>query len=70
MKSKGFVLAVVFAVGIAAMLFLARTGEHPQKHAAKGLDAPAFELKDTEGRTWRISDLKGKTVLLHFWASW
>lgn len=70
MKSKGFVLAVVFAVGIAAVLFLARTGEHPQKHAAKGLDAPAFELKDMEGKIWRMSDLKGKTVLLHFWASW
>lgn len=69
MKSKGFVLAVVFAMGIAAVLFLARTGEHP-KHAAKGLDAPAFELKDMEGKIWKMSDLKGKTVLLHFWASW
>ncbi len=70
MKSKGFVLAVVFAVGIAAVLFLAKTGEPPKKHAAKGLDAPAFELKDIEGKIWKMSDLKGKTVLLHFWASW
>jgi cytochrome c biogenesis protein CcmG/thiol:disulfide interchange protein DsbE len=70
MKSKGFVLAVVFAVGIAAVLFLARTGEHSQKHTAKGLDAPVFELKDMEGKIWKMSDLKGKTVVLHFWASW
>lgn len=70
MKNKGVVLSIVFAIGIAAVLFLARTGESPKKYAAKGLDAPAFELKDMEGKIWRMSDLKGKTVLLHFWASW
>jgi cytochrome oxidase Cu insertion factor (SCO1/SenC/PrrC family) len=70
MKSKGLVLAVVFAVGIITILFLARTGEPPRKHATKGLDAPSFELKDLEGKIWKMSDLKGKTILLHFWASW
>lgn len=70
MKNKGLVLSVVFALGIAAVLFLVRTSEPPQKKAAIGVDAPAFELKDTEGRTWKLSDLKGKPVLLHFWASW
>lgn len=70
MKNKGFVLVLVFAAGIAAMFFLARTGESPKKHAAKGLDAPSFELRDIEGKIWKLSDLKGKTVLLHFWASW
>lgn len=70
MKNKGTVLLVIFAIGIAAVLFLAKTDETPKKRAAVGLDAPSFELRDTEGKTWRISDLKGKLVLLNFWASW
>lgn len=32
--------------------------------------APEFVLKDTEGRTHRLSDYKGKVVVLNFWATW
>ena len=32
--------------------------------------APDFELKDREGKTVRLSDFKGKKVLLMTWASW
>jgi len=32
--------------------------------------APALELKDLRGRRHRLSDYKGKVVLLNFWATW
>jgi cytochrome oxidase Cu insertion factor (SCO1/SenC/PrrC family) len=32
--------------------------------------APAFELRDLEGRTHRLADLRGKVVMLFFWTSW
>ena len=32
--------------------------------------APEFSLKDIEGRTVRLSDFKGKFVVLEFWATW
>jgi thiol-disulfide isomerase/thioredoxin len=31
---------------------------------------PAFELTDLGGRTWRLKDLNGKTVLINVWATW
>ncbi|MGT2887560.1 TlpA family protein disulfide reductase [Streptococcus didelphis] len=36
----------------------------------KGEKAPDFTLKATDGKTYRLSDLKGKKVYLKFWASW
>ena len=32
--------------------------------------APAFSLPDVDGRTWALAELKGKVVLLFFWATW
>jgi thiol-disulfide isomerase/thioredoxin len=31
---------------------------------------PKFQLKDLEGRTWKLSDLKGKVTLINVWATW
>lgn len=32
--------------------------------------APAWSLKDLDGKTVSLSDFKGKVVLLNFWATW
>jgi len=32
--------------------------------------APAFELADLSGGTLRLDDLKGRVVVLDFWATW
>ena len=36
----------------------------------QSLDAPDFELPDLDGRMHRLSDHRGKKVLLASWASW
>ena len=32
--------------------------------------APAFSLPDLDGKTVRLEDYRGKTLLLFFWATW
>jgi peroxiredoxin len=37
----------------------------------KGQAAPDFTLQDLDGKTWKLSELKGKkVVMIDFWATW
>ena len=60
-----------------------KAGEDPSKPAeetdgqeeqagqdADQIPAPDFELEDQFGQVHRLSDYKGKTVFLNFWATW
>jgi thiol-disulfide isomerase/thioredoxin len=49
-----------------AALLLASTVAHAQETRK----APALALRDVRGRAVRLSDYKGKVVLLNFWATW
>jgi len=37
---------------------------------APGRPAPDFELKSLEGRPTRLSEFRGRPLLVNFWASW
>jgi thiol-disulfide isomerase/thioredoxin len=64
----GAVALVVGAVG------LGRTGEARAAHVVRPWPAtrptPVLELTDLSGKAWSLASLKGRPVLLNFWASW
>jgi cytochrome c biogenesis protein CcmG/thiol:disulfide interchange protein DsbE len=58
----GLVFLALFANG----LMSSREGGRLQQ----GESAPDFELTLLDGSSLRLSDLRGQTVVLNFWASW
>ncbi|MBI5055850.1 MAG: TlpA family protein disulfide reductase [Nitrospirae bacterium] len=69
MKHKGLILVIIIAVCLAALLLLPKEKKYTEI-ASVGKPAPAFELRDANGNTWKLADLKGKVVFLNFWATW
>jgi cytochrome c biogenesis protein CcmG/thiol:disulfide interchange protein DsbE len=64
---KKTILIVAAALLVLAWIALHRS--HDQ-HAARLRPAPDFSLTDLSGRPLRLSDYRGKVVILDFWATW
>ena len=58
--------------GVATVATEAVVAEDPtgETEAARGSEAPDFTVYDLEGNAHKLSDFRGKPVLLNFWASW
>jgi peroxiredoxin len=68
---KGVVLAILIAaVGICLAFILLKPGTRGAKIITEGDGAPEFALTAVDGRTIKLSDLRGKVVMVHFWATW
>ena len=58
--------------GVATVATDAAVAEDPtgETEEARGSEAPDFTVYDLEGNAHKLSDFRGKPVLLNFWASW
>lgn len=69
-------LALLFVAVVAAvMLFIGfhmarRNGPDAPSVLGKSTPAPDFTLEKLDGGNMKLSDLRGKAVLLNFWATW
>ena len=66
---------VVLAFVVALMLYVGyhrarRSGPAFAPHLTQSSLAPDFSLESLDGKTMRLSDYRGKAVLLNFWATW
>ena len=52
----------------AVLVFVLAASSHSA--AGQGVQAPSLTLRSIEGRTVRLSDYRGKVVLINFWATW
>lgn len=74
MKRSPLTLVVV-AFAVALMLYIGfhaarRNGPSFAPRLALASPAPDFTLQSLDGKTMRLSDFRGKAVLLNFWATW
>ncbi|MEW6219046.1 MAG: TlpA disulfide reductase family protein [Thermodesulfobacteriota bacterium] len=47
-----------------------RSAPPPKTAVGIGQPAPDFLLRDLEGNSWSLTDLRGNLVFLNFWATW
>jgi peroxiredoxin len=75
-KSAVIFRSIAAASVLCAALSITGCAEHPStvRAAVKAEQdrkpAPDFNLKDSDGKPVKLSDYKGKVVLLNFWATW
>ncbi|HTS36959.1 MAG TPA: TlpA disulfide reductase family protein [Candidatus Solibacter sp.] len=66
-----FVAAVVAALMLYFGFHMARrAGPTHRSSTVKSSPAPDFTLQSLDGKDMRLSDFRGKAVLLNFWATW
>ncbi len=76
---------VAMSMGLVATKFLAAAGHNaraardnacaalnpdPLPALLQAKDPPDFELPDASGKMWSLRSLRGRPVLLNFWATW
>lgn len=61
---------IVLAAAMVTCAVLTATVSADVKPVDTRKPAPAFKLKDTKGAAVKLSDYKGRVVLLNFWATW
>lgn len=77
MRAVKLHLKTCFAIALAVAALTGCVRNPPSVEAASTVKAestrkpaPEFTLKDADGKMVKLSDYKGKVVLLNFWATW
>lgn len=65
-------LLVLIAAGVLVAIAIIQPGRGPNREQAAKVNfqAPNIELKGLDGQSHSLTQLKGKPLLINFWASW
>lgn len=69
-QRSSFVFGFAIVVVLATISLFGLTMIQKGAPALAGVSAPEFTLKTFEGQTLTLSELRGKPIVLNFWASW
>jgi cytochrome c biogenesis protein CcmG, thiol:disulfide interchange protein DsbE len=73
-RFAGFIALIALLVGVGLVLLRPQTPSSEDGGVngtnMAGQIAPAFELRNLQGGTVSLASLKGKAVVVNFWASW
>lgn len=67
MKKRDQLIIIILILGFSFYVYFRK--EKPQSTAQIGSEAPDFTLSTQNGKITKLSQLKGKVVLLNFWAT-
>jgi cytochrome c biogenesis protein CcmG/thiol:disulfide interchange protein DsbE len=71
LQERGVAARMALGIALLAVCLVSAANMRGQGTAANARKAaPEFALKDAQGAPVRMSDYKGKVVLLNFWATW
>src|SRR5664279_667848 len=70
MSSKRIIIYGIVALVLLGLYFAGRSKAQKPKATASGNLAPDFTVTDIDGKKLKLSDYRGKVVLLDFWATW
>jgi thiol-disulfide isomerase/thioredoxin len=62
-------LALILAAAVATSRPASARDVRLQRWPAE-LAVPSLQMKDIEGKEWNLQSLRGKVVILNFWATW
>lgn len=63
-------VAAVGALGVSRAAPAAARSEHMVQPWPAGRATPSLALRDLDGKRWNLAAMKGRPVLLNFWATW
>lgn len=69
-RLKLFIRVIISLVILAAIIFTIYEIVQDKSVVSVGEKAPDFKLQTMDGQTVKLSDFRGKGVVLNFWASW
>jgi thiol-disulfide isomerase/thioredoxin len=70
----GLGMVILAAIGIGSGFlfnrFKASAGNEPLQAPVESSQAPDFQLESLDGSSIKLADLRGRPVLINFWATW